>query len=168
MFRSMMEGGIEMREVVDKIIEAGSSHPRRDILNKVWVHSALEFQRIYGLLTDYGKEYEGAYIIGAEHLKQLYRYLERLKKIRAYFYEVSEEQLPDILRPPVIEEGELLKVKREIKSSFKDTEERTLTHITFANCKAKHIKGDGRVIVVVADNFNEFIEKIYGYKQPAE
>ncbi|GLI56572.1 hypothetical protein PM10SUCC1_20860 [Propionigenium maris DSM 9537] len=149
-----------MREVVDKIIEAGSEIPRRDILNKVWVHTALEFQRVAELLTDYGREYEGTYLIGAEHMNQLYRYLERVKRIRAYFYEISEEQLPDILRPPVVEEGEILKIKREIKPSFNNTKEKVIIHITFENCRAKHIEADGRIIIVIADNFNEFTEKV--------
>lgn len=148
-----------MKEIVDKITSAGNCLPRRDTLNKVWVHSALEFQRISELLISYGVEYEGTYLIGAEHVKQLSRYLERLKRIRAYFHEVSEEQLPDLLRPPLVEEGEVMKIKWEIKPSFKDTEERGITHITFTNCRAKHIEADGRAIIVVADNFNDFIKE---------
>lgn len=147
-----------MRGTIDKIIETGSSLPGRDILNKVWVHSALEFQRIYQLLTDYGREYEGTYLIGREHMKQLYRYLERLKRIRTYFYEVSEEKLPDILRSPIVEKGEVIKIKREVKSSFDDSEKRIVIHLTYTNCRAKHIESNGRIIIVVADNFNEFIE----------
>jgi len=144
-----------MKSIVDEIIRGGEELSSSDRLNKVWVHSAIEFQRIYTLLDNHGRIDEGIYILGSEYLTGLKRYLERLKKIRNYYYEASQgEQLPEILRPPIVEAGEIIRIKREAKPSFKDNGERTVIHLTFTNCKVKHIEEDGRIIIAITDSLS--------------
>ncbi len=142
-----------MKEILDKVIEACRELPREDRLNKVFVHTSMELQRIENLLVNYGRWDKGVYLLERGHLTMLRRYLERLKKIRSYYYEASEGQpLPEILRPPIVEEGELIKIKREVKPPFEGREERTVIHLSFTGCRAKHIEDNGRIIIVITDH----------------
>jgi len=141
-----------MEEIVEEIIKAGNGLSPRDPLGKVYVHSALEFQRVYKLLKARGEVYDGVCLLGPEHMSVLSRYLERLKKIRSYYYEVSEgKELPEILRPPIVEEGKLIKIKKEVKPPFEGSKEKVIIHLTFTDCRAKHLEEDGRTVIIVTD-----------------
>ena len=140
-----------MEEVVREIMKAGEKLSRIDKLKKVYVHSALEFQRVDELLKNNGKMHEKVCLLGSEHMTELNRYLERLKKIRSYYYETSERKLPEILRPPIVVVGKLIRVKREVKAPYEDAGRRILLHLTFADCKTKHLEEDGRRVIIVTD-----------------
>jgi len=142
-----------MKDILERIISEGSKLSSSHPIKKVYTHSLLEFEKIDNLIHRNATLCEGAFFLPGAYTSALNMYLERLKRIRAYYFEVSEvSELPLCLRPPVVETGEVVKIKREVKAAYGDIEKKVIIHLTFTECKAKHIEVQGRTVIVFSEN----------------
>lgn len=138
---------------MEKIIESITSDEKviddRDPVKKIYTHTLIELVKLQNLLESRATFHKGIYIIDPQLDITLQRYLNRLKKIKNHYYEVEGGELPSLLRPPVVIEGDVIKVKEEIKPGSEDKGPVKILHITLNKCKAKHIECDNRLILVV-------------------
>lgn len=140
-----------MESIINSIICQEEKISKRDPIKKIYTHTLIELKRLNKLFQSDGEYYEGIYFVDSKLISTLNRYLDRLKKIKTHYYEIVEDiDFPDILRPPLVIYGDVIKIKKEVKQTL-DNKTKELLHLTFTECKAKHIEVDNRTIVIIGD-----------------
>lgn len=141
-----------MDDIIDIITFYEKKISDRDPMKKIYTHTLIELKRLNEIFHSSGEYYDGICFIDPQLTNTLNRYLDRLKKIKAHYYELVEDlDFPDMLRSPVIIYGDVIKIKKEIRQSL-DSKPKELLHLTLKECKAKHIEIDDRLIVVMGNN----------------